>query len=166
MRILLWIVAVPMWVLGAIYADAAAITYFRAEQYAEKNVRLKEALERRVLFVEQYRKQHGKFPEQSEFEAASKAIGSEIIAVILCRIRPTEKEGFEFPSWPEGKENYAISFWRGEWAEFYDSATKSTSLDEAASADFWRRDAIVPLGYSLIFILPPTAALAFHRRKL
>lgn len=164
MKLLYWLITVPMWLFGAVYLFSAAFTFNGAERYAAKNAKLKVALEQRARYVEDYRQRHGKLPDRQEFEAASKSLDHDFHQFWLFTIKPSPKEGFHFPAWPDGEENYAIAFWRGEWSEFYDSATRKTSLDESVSAVFWRRQAAIPFVYSLGLFLAPIAAWHFLQR--
>ncbi len=150
-----WLAAVPLWTIAALVGATAAYTFFDASEIAGKNRTVQAALLRRAAFVDSFREEHRRLPSEAEFTRGLDAIGDHLISWFqLYSGRPGKEEGFSFPAWTSDN-NFAIGYWRGDWLDFYDSQSRSTSVGQAATAAFWRRDALVPFGWSLLFAAPP-----------
>lgn len=157
-----WIVAGPLWAMSGVCALLALVSAIEAPKTAAKNLRIKMALERRAAFVDSTLKATGELPS----DAAFKASDGETWAFILYAQRPPLEHGFDFPPWSPDRRNYAIGLWRGEWMEFYDSSSATTSVDDRITAGFWYRDACWPLACSIVLAAPPFAFLILRKRKM
>ena len=150
---------------GAI-ATFCLLFFLDAPNVASKNQQEKVALSKRAQLVEDYLKSNGRLPSKEVFAKASIGMGDHSIYEFeLHTSRPRTEDGFKFPEWPEGKLNFAIGYWRGEWSEFYDSNTGGTTLDETSTVSCWRRDALRPLGWSAFFGIPPFILLWFLKKN-
>lgn len=167
--IVFWIVAAPLWCVSGVIAMFCLLFFLDAPNQALVNQQEKAALYKRVQWVEDYLKSNGRLPSDEEFAKASTNLDNHSIYDFELRAsRPSAVEGaetFNFPEWPKGKQNYAIGYWRGEWTEFYDSNTRSTTLDETSTVGCWRRAALRPLRWSAAFGIPPFILLWFLKKK-
>ena len=120
---------------------------------------------KRADLVDRYVKANGYLPSKEDFTKASTNLSDgSIFEFELHTSRPEKYGGFKFPEWPEGKQNFAIGYWRGEWFEFYDSNSRTTTLDETSQLSCWIKDALWPLGFSLLFGIPAFVLLWFRRK--
>jgi len=145
-RLLFWLIVAPLFGISGILALFSLINFLQAPHEAADNAAQRSALLRRAELVERFRTQNGRLPSREEFNAASTGLNDGV--TYPCEIstsRPEAGEGFKFPKWPEGTNNYAISYWRGEWSEFYDSNSRSTTLDVSSKTWSWIQDGLWPL---------------------
>jgi hypothetical protein len=154
-RIIFWILATPFLCLSSLLLLLFLISISSASDAAEKNQRQRAALLKRVEIVESFLKSTGQFPSPADFtKASTEANDGSTRMYDLYTSRPDSSD-FRFPEWPEGKPNFAIGYWRSDWFEFYDSHSRTSTLDEKSKLLFWVKDALVPLAGSAIFALPP-----------
>jgi hypothetical protein len=166
-RLIFWIIAVPLWGVSGLFALLSLLSMLDAPNVAAKNQAQRAALLRRGELVGRYLKANGRLPSKEEFAKASTNLNDgSIYQYELSTSRPEAGEGFKFPQWPEGKQNFAIWYWRGEWSEFYDSNSRSTTLDETSKSSCWIKNALWPLGVSLIAGAPPFVAFSIWRKHL
>jgi len=145
----------------------AFVCILDAPNLASKYRAQRTALLRRAELVDRYLKANGRLPSKEEFAKLSTDVNDgSIYRYELWTSQPTAGEGFKFPQWPEGKQNFAIWYWSGEWSEFYDSNSRSTTLDETSKVSCWIKDALWPLGVSLVFAAPPFAVLWIWRKHV
>ena len=137
MRALFYVAAILCWPLAClVLLTMNAVHFGGAEHNAEKNRQLIREFQPKVRLVEQYIATRGRLPSYAELNGCDKSIpmcGSYSVS----STRPTDPD-FKFPPWARGKTFYAISYWRGEWFEYYDSATRSYSMEKADDASEWR----------------------------
>lgn len=149
MRAIFYIAAILCWPLaGVVLLTMNWVHFGGAEGNAEKNRQLIREFRPRVQLVEQYLATKGRLPSYAELNGCSESFPN-CGAYSVSSTRPTDPD-FQFPPWPPGKTFYAISYWRGEWSEYYDSATRSFSLEKADEASEWRagwwQSALIAIG--------------------
>jgi hypothetical protein len=166
-RLIFWVFAAPLWCISGLLAVFSLLGLLDAPNLASKNQQQRTALLKRAEFVDHYLATKSQLPSKDEFAKASSDLhDGSIYEYELHTSRPERGEGFEFPEWPEGKPHFAIGYWRGEWSEFYDSNSRTTTMDVTSQASCWVKDALWPLGASLVFGLPPFVVLRIWRRHL
>jgi hypothetical protein len=166
-RLLFWLIAAPFWGTSGLFALFSLLSLLNAPRTASEKRNDRDALLRRAALVDVFLKTHGQLPSRDEFANASSNLNDgATYRYDLWTNRPGEREGFRFPQWSEGKRNFAVWYWAGEWSEFYDSNSKSTTLDETSKVSCWIKDALWPLGVSLVFGTPPFVILWIWRKYL
>lgn len=165
MRRVLWIIAVLLALWSALLALAAIGTVVGAAKPAAKNMAIKAEFERHSAFVNSYLEAVGELPTQESFEAISRSLGGDYDRCYLYHDQPLGADGYNFRKWPKGAQCYAISMWRGEWYEYYDSHSDKSTVDDFVTPGAWRRDALWPFAYSIFFGAPLVIALVKRRRK-
>ena len=157
-RLIFWLLAAPLWCISGLLALFCLLSLLNAPNEARENRQQRTALLRRAEFVHHLAAK-GQLPSQEELGKASSDLhDGSIYEYELHTSRPEKGEGFKFPEWPAGKLCFAIGYWRGEWFEFYDSNSGTTTLDFPSHASCWVVDALWPLGGSLLFGAPPFVA--------
>lgn len=166
-RVIFWVLAVPLWCISGLLALLALVGFLNAPNLARENQQERTALLKRAQLVEHYLTAKGQFPSKEDFSKASSDLhDGSIYEYELYTSRPEKGEGFKFPEWPQGKPEFAIGYWRGEWSEFYDSNSRTTTLDVPSRTSCWVKDALWPLGASLLFGVPPFVVLWLWKRHL
>jgi hypothetical protein len=160
-----WGFATPMWCVSGLLLLFAAISFLDAPNLASENQQERTALLKRAELVDRHLATQGRLPSKEEFtKACSDLHDRSTYEYELYTSRPEREDGFKFPQWPEGRPHFAIGYWRGEWSEFYDSNSRATTLDLASRVSCWVKEALWPLGASVVFGAPPFLALWFWRR--
>ena len=166
-RVIFWVLAAPLWCISGLLALFSLLSLLNAPKEARENQQQRTALLKRAQLVEHYLIAKGQLPSKEEFGKASSDLrDGSIYEYELYTSRPEKGEGFNFTEWPDGKPQFAIGYWRGEWSEFYDSNSRTTTLDVPSRASCWMKDALWPLGASLLFGVAPFIVLWLRKRHL
>jgi hypothetical protein len=154
MRLLFIISALICWLIAVLMLDTMDAVHFRgAEDNAKKNRELIKEFEPKVQLVEQYLAKEKRLPTYAELNGCSPKPYDMCGVYDVSNIRPTDLD-FQFPAWQPNSKNYVIGYWRGEWSEYYDSASKSFSMEHMTQASDWRKgweyEALWVLGFILL----------------
>ncbi len=158
-RFLFWALAAPFLCISGLelllFFDCITSTSERAVDCQKQKV----ALFKRATVVEDFLHANGQFPSHEDLNNPTLAGNGDQYTYTLFTLGPPVELGFKFPKWPDGKQNFALGCWRGEWFEFYDSHSRTSTLDEQTEKLFWMKDAMKPLAASAILALPPLLLL-------
>lgn len=154
MRLIFWVSAVISWPIALLlFATMNAVHFGGAEENAAKNRELIAEFRPKVDLVEKFLAYENRLPTYAELNGCGPKPYDMCGSYSVSDIRPDDPD-FKFPDWPAGSKNYVISYWRGEWNEYYDSASKSYSMERADQASEWRTgweyEALVACGF-LVF---------------
>lgn len=139
MRFVFNITAMICWPIALLLILTVYPIYFGdSEVYAERNRELIADFQTKVNIVEQYLSTNGRLPSFNELNGCSESDTDCSGAYSVVRYRPSDPD-FDFPPWPTGKSFYVIDYWRGEWSEYYDSASRSFSMESADMASDWTK---------------------------
>ena len=166
-RLTFWIIASPLLCISGLLVLVFLSLLLNAPHLASQAQQDRMSLLKRAEFVDHYLIAHGRLPSKEEFMTASSQFDDRPIEEYeLYASRPQRGEGFKFADWPEGKPNFAVSYWAGDWWEFYDSNSRTTSLDAGSRVSTWVAEALCFLGVSVLFAASPFIARWLWRRRL
>jgi hypothetical protein len=155
--------------VAGLAAAAAGIVVFSSADAIQETLshsrEIQRAFTSAVRFVEVWQKAEGRLPSASEFVTSRSQQADETYGVqhieLSTRDFPSEVTA-RFGSPPEG--GYLLTFWRGEWNEYYASWADRSSLSFDPAAYFFfgskRRDlfafgtAAITLGLAALAIWP------------
>ena len=170
-KLIFWSISLPLWLMSALFAIMAYNGFLEAPAGLAHEMQIKTTLEHRAAFVDGYIKTNGFLPTESAFEHASEEMKadlqypseSKMFYLWSARPKKEKEEGFNFPPWPKDGTFYIISYWRGDWAEYYDSHSRKTTLDSANLRG--ERMIVFPIIFiSFAFALPPFLFLWFKKK--
>src|SRR5687767_13252064 len=106
----------------------------RAPKHAATSEKIRSDLLKTASVVNEFLLKTAALPSDDEFK---RLVPDRYAKWTLYRTRPEKSHGFDFVSWPEGRNSFAISYRRNPgWYEYFDSVSGRTSLDDLVTVAF------------------------------